>query len=170
LVIIRSRSSGDASALESIALETHRLDGYPVYLPDDLKSFIVSDEAIGAWVATRGEAVVGHVALHHGGAPEVMDAVLAGTGLAQDQVAVVARLLVAPTARRRGIGRALLEKARQEASALGRRAVLDVVDEHRAAIELYEQCGWKRVGRVDWSLPGDRPLREYIYLSPDGGR
>ncbi len=55
-----------------------------------------------------------------------------------------------PPGRRRGIGRALLEEATQEAVRRGRRAVLDVVEDHVAAIELYESCGWTRAGRVDW--------------------
>jgi hypothetical protein len=42
-----------------------------------------------------------------------------------------------------------------------------VVEEHRAAISLYESCGWTRVGRVEWRLPGDLPLRELVYLAPD---
>jgi RimJ/RimL family protein N-acetyltransferase len=45
--------------------------------------------------------------------------------------------------------------------------VLDVVEDHKAAIALYENCGWTRVGRVDWKLPGDLPLREFVYVAPD---
>lgn len=166
-MIIRDRSSSDGGALEAIARKTHQLDSYPVYLPGDLQSFIMDQDALGAWVATRGQEVLGHVALHRSSAEEVMDAVVSATGLAGDRVAVVARLLVSPAARRQGIGRALLEKAATAASCLGRRAVLDVVEDHRAAFALYEACGWERVGRVEWTLPGDRPLREFIYLSPN---
>jgi GNAT superfamily N-acetyltransferase len=96
-----------------------------------------------------------------------MDVALAAAGVGKDGIAFVARLLVAPAARRRGIGRALLGKATQEAVQLGRRAVLDVVEDHKAAIALYENCGWTRVGRVDWKLPGDLPLREFVYVAPD---
>lgn len=166
-VIIRNRSTSDGDALEAIALETHRLDGYPVYLPGDLRSFIVNDDALGAWVAADANEVLGHIALHPSSAREVMDVALSATGVGEDRIAVVARLLVAPTARRRGTGRALLEKATQESTRLGRRAVLDVVEDHRAAIILYENCGWTRVGQVDWTLPGDLPLREFVYLAPD---
>jgi len=157
----------DGEALEAIALETHRLDGYPVYLPEDMRSFIVNEDALGAWVAVDGNEVLGHVALHRGSAKEVMDVALSAAGVGEDRIAFVARLLVAPTDRRRGTGRALLEKATQEATRLGRRAVLDVVEDHRAAITLYEKCGWMRVGRVDWTLPGDLPLREFVYLAPN---
>ena len=105
--------------------------------------------------------------MHRSSAKEVMDVAVLATGVVEDRIAVVARLLVAPAARRRGTGQALLEKATREAARLGRRAVLDVVEDHTAAIRLYENCGWTRVGRVDWALPGDLPLREYVYLAPD---
>lgn len=169
-MIIRDRTAGDAAALEAIALETHHHDRYPKYLPDDLRSFIVEPDALGGWVAADGTRVVGHAALHRRSAPPVMDVVLAATGLDEDRVALVARLLVAPDARRMGVGRALLERVSTEAVCLGRRLALDVVDEHVSAIALYERCGWLRVGRVDWSLPGGRPLREYVYLAPDPTR
>lgn len=170
--MIRHRRAEDRPALEAIALRTHQLDGYPKYLPADVGAFIVDPGAIGAWVAVRGDQVVGeevlgHVALHGNSVPPVMEVAQSATGLDADSIAVVARLLVAPAARRQGVGRTLLERATMEAARLGRRAVLDVLEEHRAAIALYETCGWKRLGRADWSLPGDLPLREFVYLSPD---
>ncbi len=167
-MIIRNRSASDGGALEAIALATHRLDRYPMYLPADLRSFIVNEDALGAWVAEDDSGVLGHVALHPSSAKEVMDLAVLASGVAADRIAVVARLLVAPEARRRGTGRALLEKATQEAARLGRRAVLDVVEDHTAAIRLYEDCGWTRAGQVDWALPGDLPLREFVYLAPIG--
>ena len=166
MVIIRRRSSADGAALEAMALAVHHLDGYPMYLPDDLRSFIVDEDALAAWVATTDGEVLGHIALHRSSAQQVMELVLSTTGMQEDSIAVVARLLVAPDVRGRGIGRALLEKGTREAARLGRRAVLDVVESHRAAIALYERCGWTRVGRVEWALPGDRKLREFVYLSP----
>ena len=168
-VIIRDRSSDDAAILEAIARETHRVDGYPKYMPEDLRSFIVDEDALGAWVAQNDHEILGHVALHRRSEQKGMEAIRATTGLEGDHVAVVARLLVSPAARRRGAGRALLDRAVEEARRLGRRAVLDVVDEHVAAIALYERAGWTPVGKVDWSLPGDRLLREFVFLSPEPG-
>ena len=167
-MLIRPRRDGDAAALEAIAYRTHELDGYPKYLPGDLKSFIVDGGALGAWVASDGARVIGHVALHRSSVPEVMEMALSATGLSQEGIAVVARMLVDPTERRRGIGRALLEKTMEEAVRLGRRAVLDVVEDHRAAIALYDACGWTRVGQVYWELPGGLPLREFVYVAPAG--
>jgi predicted N-acetyltransferase YhbS len=164
--MIRDRRPDDGAALEAIALETHHRDGYPKYLPADLRSFIVENDALRAWVAQRDGEILGHVALHARAAPEVMEIVLSATGLDEDQVIVLARFLVAPWARRQGIGSALIERATEEAVSMGRRAVLDVVDTHHDAIALYERGGWTRAGRVDWALPGGRPLREFVYLSP----
>lgn len=165
-MFIRRRAATDGAALEAMASETHRVDGYPKYLPGDLRGFIMNPDALGAWVAADDGELLGHVALHPDSAAEVMEVALAATGLPADGIAVVARLLVSPGARRRGAGRALLEQATTEAGRLGRRAVLDVVEEHTAAIALYERCGWTLVGRVEWTLPGDLPLREFVYVAP----
>jgi GNAT superfamily N-acetyltransferase len=166
-VIIRDRSPDDGPALETLALETHHHDGYPKYLPGDLRSFIVDPSALGGWVAESSGHIVGHVALHRRAAPEVMQAARAATGLDDEDIVMIARLLVAPAARRRGTGRMLLHWATDEAVRLRRRAVLDVVDEHRAAIALYERCGWRQVARVVWALPDGRPLHEFVYVAPE---
>lgn len=167
--MIRERLPEDGTALESIAFETHAFDGYPKYLPGDLRSFIVDSGALTAWVAEVDGLVVGHVALHPRSVPEVMKIALDATGLREDQVAVLARLLVSPSVRGMGIGRALLEHATTAATRLGRRAVLDVVDDHVSAIALYDRSGWTRVGQVEWNLPDGRPLREFVYVSPGPG-
>lgn len=127
----------------------------------------MNPDALGAWVAADDAELVGHVALHPGTAREVMEVALSATGVGEDGLAVVARLLVSPAARRRGAGRALLDRATREAARLGRRAVLDVVEGHSAAIALYERSGWTRAGRVEWTLPGDLPLCELVYVAPE---
>ena len=165
-VLIRDRCPADGAALEAIAVQTHVLDGYPKYLPADMRSFVMHAGALRAWVADDNGEVLGHAALHARTAPAVIDMARTATGLDDDQLAVLARLLVDPAARRRGIGRALIERATAEAARIGRRAVLDVVTEHKDAIGLYEGCGWARVGEVEWALLDGRPLREFVYISP----
>ena len=166
-MIIRDRSPSDGPALEALALETHDHDGYPKYLPGDLRSFIMDASALSAWVAESDKQILGHVALHQRSAPEVMQAARTATGLEDEDMVMVARLLVAPAARRRGTGRMLLQRAVDEAERLRRRAVLDVVEDHRAAIALYERCGWTQAGRVVWNLPDGRPLCEFVYVAPE---
>lgn len=166
-MLIRERRPGDRESLERLGAAVHRNDGYPRYVPKTFGDFLVSADALGAWVATTDTGIVGHVALHPSSAPEVMAAACAATGLADHDLAVVARLLVAPDVRRAGVGRALLDTATTAAAAEGRRAVLDVVTDHRSAIRLYEDAGWTRADTVTWILPNGSPLTEFVYLAPD---
>jgi len=189
-MLIRERRDDDRVALEHLGAAVYRSDGYPRYLPASFGDFLVSDDALGAWVATVDTAaaatvdtaaadtvdrvtadrvaadIVGHVALHPRSAPEVMAAACSATGLAEHELAVVARLLVAPDVRRAGTGRALLDVAVDAAVARGRRAVLDVVIDHHSAIRLYEDAGWVQADTVTWTLPDGSPLTEFVYVSP----
>lgn len=77
----------------------------------------------------------------------------------QPHRADIARMLVHRSARRRGIGRLLMEHAEREARAEGRTLlVLDTVTGDDAE-RLYERLGWTRVGVIpDYALsPDGRP-------------
>ena len=163
---IRPRLDDDLDALERIARAVYTTDGYPVYLPDgDLRGFVASPDALSAWVATRDDAVVGHVALHPSSSAPVMALATSATGAAETGFAVVARLLVDPDSRREGIARRLLDAAVCDARARDRVPVLDVMRAHRSAIALYESCGWKLLGDVTVMLPTG-PTDELVYLAP----
>jgi GNAT superfamily N-acetyltransferase len=136
-------------------------------MPDgDFTRFIASPEAVDAWVATRHDAVLGHVALHRTSSPAVID--LATTKLAVEatRLGVVARLLVAPDARRAGMGRLLLERAASEAHDRGLRPILDVTTRFEAAVSLYERSGWQRLGAVVVELPNGTSIDEFVYHAP----
>jgi ribosomal protein S18 acetylase RimI-like enzyme len=164
-VVVRDRSAADLPACVALAEQVHGSDGYPAYLPGDMEGFLASEHALGAWVAEVAGSVAGHVALHRRAAPGVMELARAATGLSDDGLAVVARLLVAPAARRVGAGRALLRHAAREAAARGRRPLLDVMHEYAAAVALYEAEGWQPIGSVTLVLAGN-VLRERVYLGP----
>jgi GNAT superfamily N-acetyltransferase len=163
---VRSRVEADIDTCVQLASVVHEVDGYPTYLPDDLRVFIGIPDALGAWVAEEEGEIVGHVALNPRSSPPVMKMASEALGLRGDRLGVVARLLVSPLHRRRGLGRALLETASDEAHARGLWPVLDAVTGHQAAIELYDRCGWVRAGKITvrW---GDYPeVEELVYLGP----
>ncbi len=67
------------------------------------------------------------------------------SSVAARRIWILNDLFVAPGERRRGIGRALLEVARDFAIATGaKRLVLSTAATNREARTLYESCGWKQ--------------------------
>ena len=144
----------------------HHLDGYPPRGPVDVHRFLAPAQQLAAWVAEIGPTVAGHVALHATSADVTMALAARETGLPVAGLAVVARLLVDPTARRRGVGRALLESAAGGAWDRGRRPILDVATHLSDAIALYESCRWERVGDVTMSFPGEASVRCHVYVGP----
>lgn len=166
LVHVRLRNQSDLATCIRIAEMVHRIDGYPKYLPTDLQQFLASPDALSAWVAEENGDVVGHVALHQRSSDAVL--ALAAKALRQpaDRLGVVARLLVAPEVRRKGIGRVLLATAAEEALRRGLWPILDVVTEHREAIRLYEKEGWIRAGQVTAKFGDGIELEEIVFLGP----
>lgn len=167
---MRPRTTDDLPGLGRLAEAVWRTDRYPTYRPADLdlvQDFLVSNDAIEAWVAESDGQLVGHVALHNTSSPDVMEVARQRTGRTDDQLAVVARLLVSPHTRSRGLGTALLNAATTEARSLGRLAILDVVTTYTAAIRLYEASGWQRIGTVDFPLPGGQSVPEHVYVEAD---
>ena len=165
-VDIRERGDEDTVALETLARVVYETDGYPIYLPTDLREFLVGPVAHGAWVAEEDGNLLGHVALHHRSWEGVMELACKTTGLPGEGLAVVARLLVSPAARRRGIGRALLETAVRKALDLGLCPILDVAVRYEAANLLYRAAGWRSLGTVGFPMPDGTTVDEYVYLGP----
>jgi GNAT superfamily N-acetyltransferase len=167
LVIVRRRTESDLDECVEIARLVHQVDGYPLYLPTDLHTFLVSPDAYGAWVAEEGGQIVGHVALHPRSTDVALRLACDVLGQPVDRLGIVARLLVAPSGRRRGVGRALLEEAAGEALTRGLWPILDVATQLTPAIQLYERCGWIPVGDVTVQLGGDFTLEERVYRGPE---
>lgn len=89
---------------------------------------------LGAWVISAADGrPAGHVALTAGGPDK----------------ALVERLFVDPKATGGGLGRRLLDHALAVAD---RPVALEVADNCRAAIGLYQRAGWRETGRtpIDW--------------------
>ncbi|HET7664367.1 MAG TPA: GNAT family N-acetyltransferase [Rhodanobacteraceae bacterium] len=67
-------------------------------------------------------------------------------------------LFVKPDARGRGIGRALMQRARTHAETTGvLRLTLSTAEDNRTAQQLYESEGWQRDGDRYYQLPISRP-------------
>jgi GNAT superfamily N-acetyltransferase len=164
--IIRRRNDADFDALVEIARVVHQRDGYPVYLPTDLRGFLCWPDAFAAWVAEVDGAVAGHVALHPRSTDAVMAVASEAARLPEERLAVVARLLVAPPARGHGLGRRLLETAEAEAHRRERWPVLDVAVGLTDAIRLYEQSGWTWAGKAVFRGPKAFVVDEFVYLGP----
>jgi GNAT superfamily N-acetyltransferase len=164
-VLVRPRRQEDLDQCVRMAEAVRQRDGYPVFLETDFRTFLVAPDALAAWVAEDAGQVVGHVALHQLTLPQALAIASAALGQPVDRLAVVARLLVAPAARQRGVGRRLLEVATDEARARSRWPILDVCADFRPAVALYERHGWVRAGAIPLHLDG-RDIEELVYLAP----
>jgi GNAT superfamily N-acetyltransferase len=169
LVLIRPKRPSDEAACVRLLLQSHRADAYPRYWPKDPAAFIAPSYETAAWVAEHGDALVGHVAVHSALDHPTLPAAQRATGLPPQALAVVARLIVAPTARRHGLGEELLARASKHARLCGQRAVLDVTRDASGPIAMYESLGWSRLEPLTLILDNGIALAVWVYLSPDGG-
>ncbi len=103
---------------------------------------------LGAW---EGGVLVGTVTLDLATPPN------------QPHRADIAKLLVHPDARRRGIARALMARAEAEARRAGRWLLTLDTNEGDAADSLYRALGWTEAGRIpDYSLQADGTTRATV--------
>jgi len=119
-MVIRERTDADLDPCVEMAHAVHELDGYPPYLPTDLRTFLVSPDAYGAWVAEtlrrdrrpRRSPPAQH---RRRSWPMASDAVRQPA----ERLGSWPACWVAPAGRRRGVGQALLDVARATPSAGG---------------------------------------------------
>lgn len=166
-MLIREKTESDTDSCVALLLAVHRVDGYPRFLPAKVLDFISPGYESSSWVAEKDGEVVGHVALHVAAVDPTLLAAQRATGLPPEGLAVLARLLVAPNARRAGLGRELLDLATSHARSRGQRAVLDVVQSAHAPIALYEAAGWTRIEPLRLKVSEMTALDLWVYLSPD---
>ncbi|MFB9451483.1 GNAT family N-acetyltransferase [Dactylosporangium vinaceum] len=166
-MLIRAKGPHDAAECLELLLEVHRQDHYPLHITaEQVPEFLESGHEAAAWVAEHDGRIVGHVALHTPDAYPTLELAGAQTGIPVGGLALLARLFVAPSMRRTGLGRRLLRHAAGHAPALGRRAVLDVGMQLATAVALYESEGWARVGELHLPLDPDTMLDLWVYVSP----
>lgn len=165
-LVVRPRVEADLDRLAAMAVDVQTLDGYPGRRPLDLRAFLASNVALAAWVAELDGALAGHVALHPTSLPVVMELASSSVGCPIDELGVVARLIVSPSARRAGVGRALLAAAADDARRRGLHPILDVVTAYAAANALYDACGWRNAGEVTMRFSDGLELQSYVYVAP----
>jgi GNAT superfamily N-acetyltransferase len=161
-VALRPREPHDLPALLTLLQRVHEQDGYPVRAVAVSDWWLASADELGGWVATEGDRVLGHVALHpaDGAALPLWQQ---ATGREPDGLAVVSRLFTDRSVR--GAGSALLSCAVQQAHDLGRRPVLEV-DPDSSGRALYLRRGWREVGTVleQW---GHRRVQAVVMVGPE---
>jgi len=166
--IIRARRQDEIAMCVALLADVHVVDGYPTRWPTDSHDWLTPKNLLAAWVAEDKGPLLGHVALCAATGDVAAPVWSAASGLPPDRIAAVARLFVAPNARGRRLGAALLAAACAEAYSRRLRPALDVVDHDSAAMALYERAGWQRIASAPapWTLAnGERPVLHY-YLAP----
>ncbi len=168
-VTVRPRADSDLDRLVSVLVAQQPSSGYPVRwpLPFPAEEFVVRGGELGAWVAEVDGDVVGHAALLHPADGWEAEAFTAAMGLPTERLATVSTLFVDPERRGLGLGTRLLDVAVAAARGLGRVPVLDVVQEHSPAADLYRRRGWRVVGetRPHWLPPDRKPV---LLMTLDG--
>jgi ribosomal protein S18 acetylase RimI-like enzyme len=167
MIDVRPRTPDDLAGCVELAREVHAMDGYPSFLGDGgFEQFVAPDDALGAWVATRGDDVVGNVLLRPRSAPVSIELAAASLAVDAARLGFVARLMVAPRARRHGLARRLLDVVVHEARRRRLVTVLDVVATDVGAVALYEATGWRRLGALDQPLRDGRTLALVVFAAP----
>jgi ribosomal protein S18 acetylase RimI-like enzyme len=117
-----------------------------------------------AWLGRDGSCVVVAVLDGH----DVGLAGLVPDRHAPGELAVVA-FWVAPAARGRGVGRALLADLERRGRALGAAALtLEVADDNEAAVRLYAAAGFEPTGRTGAFAPPREHVTEHARRKPLG--
>jgi len=170
---VRPRTAADVPILCDVLAAQAEESGYPIRWPwsGPVEEFVVRQGEEQAWTAVLAEEPgrpVGHVSVTRV-VDDVDDGIAAGwmaaTGARCEDLACISVLFVDQTCRHAGIGTALLDAATAWVLEHERIAVLDVVAQHRAIIELYRRRGWREVGRAD---PPWLPEARLVLMVLDG--
>ena len=88
---LRVRREDDLDDCERLARAVYGADGYPPRCADDLRLFVSTPDALGAWVAGSDTGIVGHVALQPKSSLAVVALACEATDRPPDQRCVVSR-------------------------------------------------------------------------------
>ena len=161
-VIVREVLAGEMDAVGALRVEAYQADSFLVGAPsyaEELRSLGTGGHGT-VLVAVTGTELLGTVTL---------ETWHSGSEIARDAGEVEVRAFaVAPRARRRGIGRALMRAVIDRARAGGaERIVLCTQPTMTGAQRLYLAEGFTRIPERDWTpVPGMRLLAYSLALSP----
>ena len=146
----------------------HVSDGYPFRWPQDPPRWLAGRDRLGAWVSESDGDIDGHLSLLGLDETRARREWREGVPAPVDRLAVISRFFVAPGARGRGIGSALLRAAEEHATTNDLRLVLEVADHNHDAIAFYERRGWERVGNASLLLDdGHSVLPLLLFVLPE---
>lgn len=163
-VEIRPTIPADLDTLADVLVQVHAVDGYPVEGVDEPRAWVELPDSLGQWTALLCGRPVGHVALLRpcpgDGAPTLLDGDATAT---LGDVGVLARLFIAPAARRRSLADALMRVVEEAADQAHLTVVLDVMEKDAAAIKLYESRGWKLLGGIKHEAGQGAPVEALAF-------
>jgi GNAT superfamily N-acetyltransferase len=168
--MIRPRRSEDVEPCLTLLRGVYGADRYPVRWPQDPAGWLAARDGLAAWVSETDGALDGHLSLHGTDETRARRQWRDAVPVPVERLAVVSRFFVAPAARGRGIGSALIETAQDHAAERGLRLVLDVAHHNHDAIGFYMRRGWTRVGNATLVLDDGEtllPLVLFVLPEPD---
>lgn len=151
---VRPATLADMESLSEVLVEVHGLDGYPVEGVSSAQQWLWLPQAIQQWVATRSGEPIGHIALMPPMDGDIAPRLLAQKHVPEANLAVVSRLFVAPSARKRSVADYLMEVAEAHARENDLHLVLDVLCKDESAIRLYRRRGWAPIGSGEHDAGG----------------
>ncbi|WP_434967705.1 GNAT family N-acetyltransferase [Janibacter indicus] len=162
-VEIRPTIPADLDSLADVLVDVHAADGYPVEGVEDPSAWLRLSAPIGQWTALHESRPVGHVALVRPDAGDAGPRLLSKQEeFPLEEIAVLARLFVAPDHRGRSVAERLVRVAEACARAEGLRVSLEVMMKDVAAIRLYKKLGWKSIGEFEYAHGSNERTRALI--------
>lgn len=152
--------------LAAVLRRVYEADGYPVEGIAEPIAWLHTPQQLRSWTALVAGKPVGHVTLFKASSED--DA--ATLWLEQERgdiedLALVGRLFVDPSARRLGLATKLMKTAIQYAHTRGLAVAFDVVEKDTAAMSLYEGMGCEQIGTVTHRYSGDT-IAARVYVVP----
>ena len=148
-VKIPPRHDEDIPALADVLVRVHIVDGYPVEGVADPRAWLTHPHELRCWTAKVDGESIGQITLT--AATDDDDAARLWreqTGGDVADLTIPVRVFVDTDHRGQGAAQLLMSAALASARSLGRAVAFDVMTKDRAAIQLYERLGARKLGEI----------------------